>query len=80
MALENKLGITDSAELAREEERISKKKAVQMFESGALAALPVGTFVALKEIHRYLFEDIYSFAGEMRTVFADGRMILVALG
>ena len=54
MALENKLGITDSAELAREEERISKKKAVQMFESGALAALPVGTFAALKEIHRYL--------------------------
>ena len=48
MALENKLGITDSAELAREEERISKKKAVQMFESGALAALPVGTFVALE--------------------------------
>ena len=68
MALENKLGITDSAELAREEERISKKKAVQMFESGALAALPVGTFAALKEIHRYLFEDIYGFAGEMRTV------------
>ena len=54
MALENKLGITDSAELAREEERISKKKAVQMFESGAIAALPVGTFAALKEIHRYL--------------------------
>ena len=50
MALENKLGITDSAELAREEERISKKKAVQMFESGALAALPVGTFAALNEI------------------------------
>ena len=47
MALENKLGITDSAELAREEERISKKKAVQMFESGALAALPTGTFAAL---------------------------------
>ena len=68
MTLENKLGITDSAELAREEERISKKKAVQMFESGALAALPVGTFAALKEIHRYLFEDIYDFAGELRTV------------
>ena len=68
MALENKLGITDSAELAREEERISKKKAVQMFERFALAALPVGTFAALKEIHRYLFEDIYGFAGKMRTV------------
>ena len=68
MALENKLGITDSAELAREEERISKKKAAQMFESGTLAALPTGTFAALKEIHRYLFEDIYGFAGEIRTV------------
>ena len=68
MALKNKLGLTSSADLAREEERISKKKAVQMFESGALAALPVGTFAALKEIHRYLFEDIYGFAGEMRTV------------
>lgn len=68
MALENKLGITDSAELAREEERISKKKAAQMFESGTLAALPAGTFAALKEIHRYLFEDIYGFAGEIRTV------------
>ena len=68
MALENKLGITDSAELAREDERISKKKAAQMFESGTLAALPTGTFAALKEIHRYLFEDIYGFAGEIRTV------------
>mgnify|MGYP002524000256 FL=1 len=68
MALENKLGITDSATLAREEERISKKKAVQLFESGALDALPVGTFAALKAIHRCLFEDIYDFAGKLRTV------------
>lgn len=68
MALENKLGIDDSAELAREEERISKKKAVWLFESGTLDTLPVGTFVALQEIHKYLFEDIYDFAGKIRTV------------
>ena len=68
MTLENKLGITDSAELAREEEKISKKKAVWLFESGTLDALPVGTFAALKEIHKCLFEDIYGFAGKMRTV------------
>lgn len=68
MALENKLGIDDSAELAREEERISKKKAVWLFESGTLDTLPVGTFAALQEIHKYLFEDIYDFAGKIRTV------------
>lgn len=68
MALENKLGITDSAELAREEERLSKKRAVRLFESGALDTLPVGTFASLREIHRYLFQDIYDFAGKLRTV------------
>ena len=68
MTLENKLGITDSAELAREEERISKKKAVWLFESGKLDTLAAGTFVALQEIHRCLFEDIYEFAGKLRTV------------
>ena len=68
MALENKLGIVSSAALAREEERISKKKAVQLFESGALDALPTGTFAALQAIHKSLFEDIYDFAGELRTV------------
>ena len=68
MALENKLGITDSALLAREEEKLSKKKAVQLFESGLLDTLPAGTFAALQEIHRYLFEDIYDFAGRLRTV------------
>ena len=68
MALENKLGITDSASLAREEEKISKKKAAWLFESGTLDTLPVGTFTALQAIHRYLFEDIYSFAGKLRTV------------
>ena len=68
MALENKLGLTDSAELAREEERISKKKAVWLFESGTLDALPAGSFETLKTIHKYLFEDIYEFAGKIRTV------------
>ena len=68
MALENKLGRTDSAELAREEEKISKKKAVWLFESGTLDTLPVGTFSALQAIHKYLFEDIYDFAGKLRTV------------
>ena len=68
MALENRLGITDSAELAREEERLSKKRAVQLFESGALDALPVGTFASLREIHKALFQDVYDFAGKLRTV------------
>lgn len=68
MALENKLGITDSAELARTEERISKAKAVELFDSGLLSDLKAGSFQALAVIHRYLFEDIYSFAGELRTV------------
>ena len=68
MAIENKLGIIDSAELAREEERISKKKAIQLFESGMLDALPAGTFASLQAIHKYLFEDIYDFAGQLRTV------------
>ncbi len=68
MALENKLGITDSAELARQEERISKKKAMQMFESCMLDSLQAGSFEALMAIHKYLFEDIYEFAGKLRTV------------
>ncbi len=68
MALENKLGIADSAELAREEERISKKKALELFETGLLGELEAGTFSALRAIHKYLFDAIYDFAGEMRTV------------
>ena len=68
MALENKLGITDSAELAREEEKISKKKALWLFESGTLDNLKAGTFAALQEIHKCLFEELYDFAGKIRTV------------
>lgn len=68
MALENKLGITDSSELAREEERISKTKALELFEKGLLDTFEVGTFRGLAQIHRFLFEDIYDFAGKLRTV------------
>ena len=68
MALENKLGITSSAELAREEERISKKKAVELFESGTLDKLEPGKFASLQAIHKALCEDIYDFAGQIRTV------------
>ena len=68
MAIENKLGITNSPELAEAEEKISKKKAILLFENGMLDKLEVGTFASLKEIHKYLFEDIYEFAGELRTV------------
>ena len=68
MALENKLGLTSSAELAREEERISKKRAVELFENGVLDFLPAGRFSTLQEIHRHLFGDIYDFAGKLRTV------------
>ena len=68
MAFENKLGIISSAELAREEERISKKKAVELFESGTLDNLEPGKFASLQSIHKALFEDIYDFAGQLRTV------------
>ena len=68
MALENKLGLTDSAELAREEERISKKKAVNLFDFAILKLLSDGTYKTLAAIHKYLFEDIYDFAGDLRTV------------
>ena len=65
---ENKLGITDSAELAKTEEKISKQKAVEMFESGYLESLEAGTFESLARIHKYLFDKIYDFAGELRKV------------
>ena len=66
--IENKLGLTTSAELAREEERISKKKAIDLFEKDILKNLPAGKFSTLQTIHKYLFEDIYEFAGEIRNV------------
>ena len=78
--LDNKLGIENSAELAREEERISKKKAMELFEHGVLDALEAGKFSALQAIHKYLFEDIYAFAGKIRTVnLAKGNFRFVPL-
>ena len=68
MPLENKLGLTDEAALARAEEKISKTKALELYDTGLLDTFPVGTFEGLADIHRYLFEDIYFFAGQMRTV------------
>ena len=66
MILENKLGIEDSLELAREEERITKIKALELFEMGKLNSFEIGTFAGLAQIHKYLFEDIYEFAGKVR--------------
>ncbi len=66
--LENKLGLTSSAELAREEERISKKKAAMLFENHILDNLESGKFSTLRTIHNYLFDEIYDFAGKLRTV------------
>ena len=68
MAHENKIGLTNSADLAREEERISKKKAAELFDKGILDSLPDGKFSTLQAIHKYLFENIYDFAGKLRTV------------
>ena len=80
MALENKLNITDQAELAREEERISKSSAKKMFETGYLNTLEPGTFEALKQIHKYLFEGIYEFAGKLRKVnIAKGNFRFIHL-
>ena len=68
MSLDNKLGISDSFKLAAEEEKISKKKALEMFQTGFLDSLQAGSLEALIQIHKYLFEDIYEFAGQLRTV------------
>ena len=68
MVLKNKLDISDSLELAKIEEKLSKKKAVQLFESGYLDSLDAGTFASLAKIHEFLFEEIYDFAGQVRDV------------
>ncbi|PGS81616.1 cell filamentation protein Fic [Bacillus cereus] len=68
MVLKNKLGITNSAELAREEERLSKIRAKELFDSGKIDDIEIGTFKGLSDIHKYLFKDIYDFAGKMRDV------------
>ena len=75
MALNNKLKIIDSVELARIEEKISKKRAIELFESGYLDGLEAGKYNSLSDIHRYLFEDIYEFAGKIRDVnIAKGNL------
>ncbi len=68
MILDNKLGITNQIELARAEEKISKQKAKQLFDSGDINKVEIGTFKGLSFIHNYLFTDIYPFAGKIRTV------------
>jgi len=68
MILENKLGISDAAELARQEEIITKRKAKQLYETGYINELEIGNFKGLSQIHRYLFEDVYEFAGQIRKV------------
>lgn len=68
MVLENKLGITNSADLAKEEEKLSKKRAVELFEEGLLSLADAGSFSSLQKIHEYLFQDIYNFAGKIRNV------------
>lgn len=80
MVLKNKLGLTNPTDLAREEERISKKKAIELFENGTLDTLDAGKFSALKTIHKNLFDDIYDFAGEVRTAnLAKGNFRFVPL-
>ena len=80
MILENKLNITEQAELAREEERISKSKAKEMFETNYLGSLEAGTFDSLKKIHQFLFGEIYDFAGEIRRVnIAKGNFRFASL-
>ena len=68
MALDNKLGITNDVELARDEERLSKRRALELFETGLLDTFEVGTFAGLACIHGYLFQDVYDFAGKRRAV------------
>jgi cell filamentation protein len=68
MILENKLNLSNQIELAKAEEKISKQKAKQLFDTGAIDKVEIGTFAGLSFIHAYLFEDIYHFAGKIRTV------------
>lgn len=78
--LENKLGITSQAELAREEERLSKIRALELFEQGHLERMTAGSVASLFEIHRYLFQDVYDFAGQIRKVnIAKGNFRFIPL-
>ena len=80
MALQNKLGLTDEVALARAEEKLSKQKALALYDTGLLDTFPVGTFAGLAKIHAYLFGEIYDFAGQLRTVnIAKGNMPYIML-
>ena len=80
MALENKLNITNDIELAHEEERLTKQRALELFENGMLDTFEAGTFRGLAMIHGYLFQDVYDFAGKMRTVnIAKGNFRFASL-
>ena len=80
MALENKLNITNDIELAHEEERLTKQRALELFENGILGTFEVGTFRGLAEIHGYLFQDVYDFSGKLRTVnIAKGNFRFASL-
>ena len=68
MVLKNKLGIKEEIELAKVEEKITKEKAIELFDTGKLETFEVGTYKGLSQIHKYLFQDIYDFAEELRTV------------
>jgi len=68
MILENKLGLTNQVELAKAEEKLSKQKAKELYDSGKINEIEIGTFKGLSEIHDFLFSEIYDFAGKIRTV------------
>lgn len=79
MTLENKLGITSSVELAHEEELLTKRRALELYDKGLLSTFEVGTFDGLAKIHGYLFQDVYDFAGKMRTVNCQGGIPFCAV-
>ena len=68
MVLKNKLNITNQVELNKEEEKISKEKAIKLFDEGVISTIKAGTIAGLQQIHKFLFEDVYDFAGQIRTV------------
>ena len=76
MVLENKLNITDQVALNKMEEKLSKEKAKKLFDSGKINSIKVGTFAGLKQIHKFLFEDVYDFAGKMRILPAKCERLI----
>ncbi len=78
MVLDNKLGLTNSAELAKQEELLTKKRAKELFESGKIEDLEIGTFQGLSDIHQFLFQDIYDFAGNSRSEYCERKLSICA--